>query len=187
MGKIIVSNYVTLDGFFAGPQGETDWFVWDDETASYAKELMASIDTILFGRLTYELMAGYWPTASPPAEDPVIIDYMNTTAKIVFSRSLAKADWKNTQVVKEIDKDDILKMKQECGRNMVIYGSGSIVSALTRTGLIDEYLLFVNPVVLGSGKPLFSGMQSKFDLKLLGTRTFQCGVVVLRYQPVTRD
>jgi len=112
---------------------------------------------------------------------------MNTTAKIVFSRSLAKADWKNTQVVKEIDKDDILKMKQECGRNMVIYGSGSIVSALTRTGLIDEYLLFVNPVVLGSGKPLFSGMQSKFDLKLLGTRTFQCGVVVLRYQPVTRD
>ncbi len=174
-------------GFFAGPQGEIEWFVWDDETANYTKELIASIDTILFGRVTYELMAGYWPTASPPAEDQAIIDSMNTTAKIVFSRSLAKADWKNTEVVKEIDKDEILKMKQESRRNMVIYGSGSIVSALTRTDLINEYLLFVNPVVLGNGKPLFSGMQNKLDLKLLGTRTFPCGVVLLRYQRVTRD
>ena len=86
---------------------------------------------------------------------------MNNSAKIVFSRSLAKPDWKNANVVKEIDQNEILKIKQESGRNMVIYGSGSIVSTLTRTGLIDEYLLFVNPVVLGSGKPMFSGIQNK--------------------------
>jgi len=186
MRKIIVSNYVTLDGFFAGPKGEIDWFVWDDETASYSRELMASIDTILFGRVTYELMAGYWPTTSQPAEDPVIINFMNNSPKIVFSRSLAKPDWNNTHVVREIGKDEILKMKQGPGRDMVIYGSGSIVSTLTRMGLIDEYLLFVNPVVLGSGKPMFIGLQNKVDLKLLGTRTFQCGVVLLRYQFATR-
>jgi len=187
MRKIIVSNYVTLDGFFAGPKGEIDWFVWDDETVSSSKELMASIDTILFGRVTYELMAGYWPTASPPAEDPGIINFMNNSPKIVFSRSLAKPDWNNTHVVKEINQDEVRKMKQGSGRDMVIYGSGSIVSTLTRWGLIDEYLLFVNPVVLGSGKPMFIGMQNKVDLKLLGTRAFQCGVVLLRYQLVARD
>jgi len=186
MRKIIVSNYITLDGFFAGPKGEIDWFVWDDETASYSREMMASIDTILFGRATYELMAGYWPTASPPAEDPVIINFMNNSPKIVFTRSLAKPDWNNTRVVREFGKDEILKMKQGPGRDMVIYGSGSIVSTLTRMGLIDEYLLFVNPVVLGSGKPMFIGLQNKVDLKLLGTRTFQCGVVLLRYQLATR-
>lgn len=190
MRKIIVSNYVTLDGFFAGPNGEWDWFVWDDETAQYSKELLNSIGTILFGRVTYELMANYWPTASPPAEDPVIIDYMNNLPKIVFSRTLAKADWKNTKVVKEINKEEILKMKQSRhgrDKDMVIYGSGSIVSTLSQLGLIDEYRVFVNPVVLGSGKPLFIGVKNKLDLKLLGTRTFQCGVVLFRYQPVARD
>ncbi len=96
MRKIIVSNYVTLDGFFAGPGGEIDWFVWDDQTAQYSKDLLGSIDAILFGRVTYELMAGYWPAATAAAEDPIITDAMNNTPKIVFSRTLAKADWNNT-------------------------------------------------------------------------------------------
>ena len=90
MRKIIVSNYVSLDGFFAGPNGEIDWFIWDEETAEYIKRLMSSLDAILFGRVTYELMAGYWPAASPPAEDPIIIDFMNNTPKIVFSRTLGE-------------------------------------------------------------------------------------------------
>jgi dihydrofolate reductase len=96
MRKIIVSNYVSLDGFFAGPNGEYDWFVWDEETAEYVKEMLASIDTLLFGRVTYELMASYWPTASPPTEDPVIIDAMNNLPKIVFSRTLEKVEWNNS-------------------------------------------------------------------------------------------
>jgi dihydrofolate reductase len=182
MRKIIVSNYVTLDGFFAGPNGEFDWFVWDDETAEYAKGLLKSIDTILFGRVTYELMAGYWPTASPPAEDPIIIDAMNNLPKIVFSKTLDKVAWKNSRLVKGDIAEEISKLKQQPGKDMVIYGSGSIITTLTQLGLIDEYRIFVNPVMLGSGKPLFKGLHDRLKLKLLTTKTFNCGVVLLHYQ-----
>ena len=183
MRKIIVSNYITLDGFFAGPNGEFDWFVWDEETAEYSKSLLKSIDTILFGRVTYELMAGYWPTASPPTEDPVIIDAMNNLPKIVFSKTLDKVEWKNSRLVKENIAGEVATLKQQPGKDMVIYGSGGIVTTLTQLGLIDEYRIFVNPVVLGSGKPLFKGFKDRLNLKLLTTKTFNCGVVLLHYQP----
>ena len=182
MRKIIVSNYVTLDGFFAGPNGEFDWFVWDDETAQYSKELLTSMDTILFGRVTYELMAGYWPTASPPAEDQVIIDAMNNLPKIVFSKTLDKVSWKNSKLIRGEIAEEISKLKQQSGKDMVIYGSGSIVSTLTNLGLIDEYRIFINPVVLGSGKPLFKGIKDRLNLKLFKTKTFHSGVVLLHYQ-----
>jgi len=181
MRRIIVSNYLTIDGFFAGPNGEIDWFVWDEETAEYSKELLGSIDTILFGRVTYELMASYWPVATPPTEDPVIIEAMNHLPKIVFSRTLEKVEWNNARLVKENIAEEVSKMKRQPGKDMVIYGSGSIVSTLTQLGLIDEYRLFVNPIVLGSGKPLFKGLKERLKLKLLSTKTFQCGVVLLHY------
>jgi dihydrofolate reductase len=175
MRNIIVSNYV----FFAGPNGEIDWFVWDEETAEYSKELAASIDAILFGRVTYELMAGFWPTTK--TEDPVITEYMNNSPKIVFSRTLHRADWNNTKLVKEISQQETLRMKEQPGKDMVIYGSGSLVSILTQWGLIDDYRIFVNPVVLGSGKPLFKGLTHRLKLRLLSTKTFHCGVVLLQY------
>ena len=125
MREIIVSNYVSLDGFFAGPNGEIDWFMWDEETAEYSKGLAASIDTILFGRVTYELMASYWPTVT--TEDPVITEYMNRSPKIVFSRTLKKTDWKNTKLIMELNKEEILDLKKQPGKDMVIYGSGSLV------------------------------------------------------------
>lgn len=182
MRKIIVSNYVSLDGFIAGPEGEIDWFVWDEEMAKYSRDLLYSIDTLLFGRVTHELMAGYWPTASPPSEDQVIIDAMNNLPKIVFSRTLARADWTNTTLVKEINKEEILKMKQQPGMDMVIFGSGSIVSAFSQLALIDEYRMIVNPVVLGRGKPLFKDIRERINLKLLKTKTFSSnGNVVLYY------
>ncbi|MBI5585183.1 MAG: dihydrofolate reductase family protein [Deltaproteobacteria bacterium] len=179
MRKIIVSNYVSLDGFFAGPNGEIDWFVWDEETEGYAIKLAASIDTILFGRVTYELMAGYWPTVA--TENPVITDYMNNTPKIVFSRSLNKADWRNTRILKEIDPQEIRNLKGQAGKDLVIYGSGRLVATLAQAGLIDDYRIFVNPVVLGNGKHLFAGLQERLKLKLLSTKTFRCGVVLLHY------
>lgn len=179
MRKIIVSNFVTLDGFFAGPNGELDWFVWDDQMAQYSKDLLGSIDTMLFGRVTYDLMRGYWPTAT--TEDPIITDAMNNSPKIVFSKTIAEADWKNTRLFKEINKDQILKMKQQPGKDMVIYGSGSIVSAFARLGLIDDYRIFVNPVILGSGKPMFRDITNRINLKLLETRMFDSGVALLRY------
>lgn len=181
MRKIIVSNYVTVDGFFAGPGGEIDWFVWDDETAQYGKGLIGTIDTILFGRVTYELMAGYWPTAT--TDDPFITERMNNLAKIVFSRTLEKADWNNTKLVREIDGEEIRKMKEQPGKDMAIYGSGTIVQSLTNLGLIDEYHLFVNPIVLSSGKPMFRNVKEKVPLKLVNSRVFKNGVVVLVYQP----
>jgi dihydrofolate reductase len=186
MRKIIVSNYITLDGFMAGPNGEIDWFVWDEETAQYSKDLAGSIGTVLFGRVTYELMARYWPTPAAAAEDPVIADYMNNVPKIVFSKTLDKTDWKNTRLIKGVDKEEILKMKQRPGKDMVIYGSGSIVQRLANLGLIDDYRIFVNPVVLGNGKPLFKDHKERLYLKLLNTKTFGCGVVLLHYQPAEK-
>lgn len=181
-----MSNYVTLDGFFAGPKGEIDWFVWNEEMVAYSRGVLASIDTMIFGRVTYELMAGYWPTASPPAEDQVIIDAMNNTRKVVFSRTLEKVGWRNSILVTGDMAQEVSKLKQQSGRDMVIYGSGSVVSALARAGLIDEYQFLVNPVVLGAGKPLFSGLRDLVKLELLEARTFQCGVALLRYQPAAR-
>ncbi len=183
MRKIIVSNYVTLDGFMAGPNGEIDWSLWNEETAQYAKELQKSIDTILFGRVTYELMASFWPTPAADSEDPVITGYMNDTAKIVFSKTLEKTDWKNTKVIREINSGEILKMKQQPGKNLVIYGSGSLVSNLTQLGLIDDYRIFVNPVILGQGKLLFQDLKDRHKLKLIDTKIFKNGVVLLHYEP----
>ncbi len=173
---------MSLDGFFAGHNGEIDWVVWDDETADYSKALLKSVGMIVFGRVTYELMAQYWPTARPPAEDPVIIDAMNSLPKIVFSKTLDKVEWNNSRLVRGDLLEEITKLKQQSGKDMVIYGSGTIVSALTQSGLIDEYLLFVNPIVLGSGKPLFAGLKERVPLKLLTNKSFKCGVVLLHYQ-----
>lgn len=183
MRRVIVSNFVSLDGFFAGPSGEIDWFVWEDEMADYMKRLMTSLDTILFGRVTYDLMASYWPTAGPPAEDPVITDFMNRTRKIVFSRTLESVEWNNTRLVKDDVTHEVAKMKEEPGMDMVIFGSGSIVSAFAQAGVIDEYRIFVNPVVLGEGRTMFKGLKERINLKLSSTKTFRCGVVLLHYEP----
>jgi len=186
MRKIIVSNNVSLDGFFAGPKGEFDWFVWDEETAEYIKELLRSIDTLLFGRVTYELMADYWPTASPSTEDPMIINAMNNLPKIVFSRTLEKVEWNNSRLVKENIVEEAARLKQQPGKDMVIFGSGSIVSAFAQSGLIDDYRIFINPVVLGRGKLMFKGLHERLKLKLLNSKKFQCGVVLLQYMPETK-
>ncbi len=187
MRKIIASEMVTLDGYFAGPNGEIDWFFWNDEMAKSAIDLISSVDTLLFGRVTYELMASYWPSASPPTEDPIIIDRMNNLPKIVFSKTLEKVEWKNTRLIKEIVADEVLGMKRQTGKNMVVYGSGSIVSAFMNLGLIDEYHLFVNPIVLGRGKPLFKDLKDMHKLKLVRIKAFNNGVVLLHYQSDTRE
>ena len=187
MRKVIASEMVTLDGLFAGPNGEIDWFSWNEEMARYAIDLISSVDTLLFGRVTYELMAGYWPSASSPTEDPIIIDRMNNLPKIVFSKTLEKIEWKNTKLNKEIVANDVLGLKRQPGKNMVIYGSGSIVSAFMNLGLIDEYHLLVNPVVLGRGKPLFKDLQDIHKLKLIRTKTFSNDVVLLHYQSNAKE
>ncbi|MEW6144244.1 MAG: dihydrofolate reductase family protein [Thermodesulfobacteriota bacterium] len=187
MRKVIVSNLISLDGFIAGPNGEIDWFGWDEELESYCRDQLGSMDTILFGRVTYELMAGYWPAASATENDQAIIDAMNNLPKVVFSRTLDRVEWKNSRLVKDDIEGEVARMKREPGKDMVIFGSGSIVSSLAPAGLIDEYRIFVNPVVLGRGKSMFRGIDNRLGLKHLCTRTFGSGLVLICYEPAERS
>ena len=178
MRKVIVSNLMSLDGFFEGPNHELDWFVVDEEFFAYARDMLRGVDTILFGRKTYQHMADYWPSA--PAEE--IADQMNNLPKIVFSRTLESAEWQNSTLVKSDAIAEISKSKQLPGKDMVILGSASLASFLLQRGLIDEYRVILNPVLLGSGRPLFQDVKQRLRLKLSRTKLFGSGVVVLYYQ-----
>ncbi len=138
---------------------------------------------VLFGRITYELMASYWPTPTAMKSDPIVAEGMNRMPKVVFSRTLDKVLWSNTKLVKGDLTTAIRKMKQEPGEGMAILGSGSIVSQLAPEGLIDEYQVVVNPVILGKGRTMFDGVKEKLNLKLTKTRTFGNGKVFLCYEP----
>lgn len=185
MRRVIVSMMVTLDGFIAGPNGEIDWHNVDDEFNEYAIDLLNSVDTLLFGRVTYQGMASYWPTPMATTDDPIVAAKMNSLPKVVFSHTLETVEWQPTRLAKGNLADEIATMKQQPGGDMVIFGSGSIVSALAQLGLIDEYRLFVNPVVIGDGQSLFSGITERLNLKLVSTRPFRSGNVLLQYQPRT--
>lgn len=183
MRKIIFQMMVSLDGYFEGPNHELDWHLVDGEFNDYAADLLDSVDTLLFGRVTYQLMAGYWPTPAAMTDDPVIAAKMNGLSKIVFSRTLTKADWNNTRLVRENAVEEISKLKRQPGRDMAIFGSSDLAVSLMPAGLIDEYRIFVNPVVLGSGKPLLKGLNARLDLKLARTKVFESGLVLLCYMP----
>lgn len=178
MRKVIVSNLMSLDGFFEGPNKELDWFIIDEEFFEYARTLLRPVDTILFGRRTYEHMAGYWPHA--PSDE--IADKMNSLPKIVFSATLKEAEWKNSRIVCGNAAEELAKLKQMSGGDMVLLGSAAFASSLLQAGLIDEYRVILIPIVLGSGNPLFQNIKARLKLKLLRTQTFSSGVVVLSYQ-----
>jgi dihydrofolate reductase len=184
MRKIIVSNYITIDGFFAGPNGELDWFVWDDEMAKFSIDQLKTVGTILLGRVTYQFFADYWPTSAAFKENPIIAPMMNDLPKIVFTKTLDRTEWNNSKIVKGNVAEEISKLKQQPGKDMVIFGSGTIVSSFAKLGLIDLYRLIVNPVILGSGKPLFKGLDDKLKMKLLNAKALGSGNVILEYQPM---
>ena len=184
MRKIIVSNLVSLDGYFEGPNAELDWFTVDEEFNGYAEELLNSVDTILFGRKTYEMMASYWPTDEAKSDDPIIAGKMNSLPKIVFSTTLDNVEWENSSLIKNNVNAEILKLKARPGKDIVIFGSGSIVSALTQSDLIDEYRILINPVILGGGKSHFSGNPDRKTLKLTDVKRFNSGLIALYYQPI---
>jgi dihydrofolate reductase len=184
MRKIIVQEMITVDGFFAGPKGEIDWHHVDAEFNEHSVEFLNTIDTLMFGRITYDLMASYWPTPEGLKDDPIIAEKMNSLSKIVFSKTLAKATWNNSKMFSEINAEEIKKMKEVSGKDIAIFGSGIIVTALTELGLIDEYRFIVNPVILGKGKTLFANLEKKPGLKLLKTHEFKSGNVSLSYKPL---
>ena len=186
MRKVIVTMWVTLDGFIAGPNEEMDWVMVDDKMGKYEDDLVSAADTLILGRVTYQSFAGAWPyvpeSSSASEGEKEYARKLNAMRKIVFSRTLEKAEWNNSSLEKEVLPEEIAKMKQEPGKDMVIYGSASIVQAFTNAGLIDEYQILVHPVVLGSGKPLFTNIKDRVHLKLVKSETFPSGVVLLQYQ-----
>jgi dihydrofolate reductase len=181
MKKLIVFNLITLDGFFAGPKGEINWHNVDGEFDEFSVKQLNGIDLIVFGRVTYEMMADFWPTREAIKQDPVVAGKMNSLSKIVFSKSLNTVTWNNTRLVKGNFEKEIKRLKGQSGRDIAIFGSGTVVSALAGTGLIDEYRLLVNPIVLGQGKPLFKDLKHSIKLKLLSSRMFNNGNVLLTY------
>jgi dihydrofolate reductase len=187
MRELVAFINVTLDGYFAGPNGDLSWAHegnQDAEWNAFVADNAKSGGQLLLGRVTYELMASYWPTPQALEHDPVVAEGMNNLPKVVFSRTLDKASWKNTKLVKGDMAAEVRKLKQEPGEGMAILGSGSVVSQLAQAGLIDEYQLMVNPVALGEGKTLFAGIKEKLTLKPTRTRTFGNGNVLLCYEPM---
>jgi dihydrofolate reductase len=183
MRKVILFNMTTLDCFFADANGAIDWHVVDEEFHEFAIQQLDSADTILFGRATYQLMASYWPTEAAVKRDPLIAAKMNQMPKIVFSGTLARAKWANSRMVKEKAAEEVARLKQQPGENILILGSANLAATLTQNGLIDEYRLMVCPIVLGSGRPLFQGVEGRLPMKLLNARAFRSGNVLLAYQP----
>jgi dihydrofolate reductase len=185
MRKLIASPFVTLDGFMSGSHGELEWNepYFDDEMGSYINEQFAALDTLLFGRATYQWFANYWPNQGVN-DDPAFAEKMNAVPKIVFSKTLEQAEWNNSRIVKENISEEIARLKQQPGKNLVIDGSPTLIHSFTKLGLIDEYRLRLHPVVLGSGVPLFKNLSETKNLKLVESRVFRSGVVILHYQPV---
>jgi len=185
MRKLIVFNQVSLDGYIADARGDMSWAHKDDpEWNAFAAENAGGDGVLLFGRVTYDLMAAYWPTPVALKNAPAVAEGMNRMQKVVFSRKMKQASWQNTTLVKGDIAAAVRRMKSEQGPGMVILGSGSIVSQLTQAGLIDEYQMVVNPVVLGKGKTMFEDIKAKVALRLTRTRAFGNGTVVLYYEPM---
>lgn len=190
MRKIISLIHLSLDGLTAGPNDELDWISYDSELEQYAHSMHALTDTVIWGRRTYQGMAGYWLTVpGNPDSTPAELEHarwLDNATKIVVSRTLDRIEWndaKNTVLIKDDIATEINKIKQQPGKDIWFLGSTMLAQTFMQLDLIDEYRININPVVLGSGKPLFSGVTRNFPLKLLEARTLKSGVVTLRYEP----
>ena len=184
MRKLIAAINMTLDGFCDHTAG-----IADDELHQHYNELLISSGTLLYGRITYQLMESYWPTVvkNPTGNKPmddfaVLIDDL---PKIVYSRTLKKVVWKNSTLKKDIIKEEVLELKQQAGKDILV-GSRSLIVDLLNLNLIDEFQLSVQPIIAGSGLPLFKNITDRIDLKLLKTKTFGCGAVMLYYEPAEK-
>jgi dihydrofolate reductase len=199
--RIVTFHWVTADGYFAGADGNLDWVVPDEEQAKAAAERISGFDTVLFGRRTYEQFEGFWRhavvDASGTVPDPhhpgrrspehgAMAIALNRMTKLVFSRSLKDVTWQNARLLRQLDPGEIQTMKAQPGKDLIVFGSGSIVSQLTRHGLIDEYQFAVCPVLLGSGRPLIQEVSKRRRLELLEARRLPSGDVILRYAGSTR-
>jgi dihydrofolate reductase len=184
MRRLVVFNHISLDGYFVDAQGNMSWaHAGDAEWNAFVEENATGGGELVFGRITYELMASYWPTPVARENDPAVAERMNALPKVVFSKTLDHASWRNTRLVRGDIAAEMRRLKEEPGPDMVIFGSGTIVSQLAQAGLIDEYQIVLNPIVLGAGRTMFDGIAEKLVVKLTKTRIFGNGNVLLCYEP----
>ena len=184
MRKLVWMMSVSLDGYFEGPDHELDWHMVDDELHRHFNAELATMGAFLDGRVTYELMAGFWPTADadPSSGEPVaeFARIWRDMPKLVYSRTLEQAGW-NTTIVREVVPEDVQRLKAEPGGDLVL-GGAQLAATFLRLDLIDEYRVYVHPVVIGRGRPMFPASHERLDLRLAEARSFGNGVVLLRYE-----
>jgi dihydrofolate reductase len=187
MRKLKLQVQMTVDGYIAGPKGEMDWMVWnwDEELNQYVNDLTQPVDCIILGRKLAEGFIPYWASVAENTEDPQFTagKKFTDTNKVVFTKTLDKSEWANTVLAKGDLIDEITTLKKQDGKDIIAYGGASFVSALIKHGLIDELHLFVNPTAIGNGMTIFKELNSRQDLKLVKSASFNCGIVALCYQP----
>lgn len=181
--RLFIFNMISIDGYFQGPGCDISWHNVDAEYNDHAIEMLESVDRLLFGRITWELMASYWPTESAIKNDPVVAALMNKLPKYVCSRTLQKVEWQNSLLVREPCLDTIRSWKAEEGRDIAVLGSSRLCLGLLDAGLVDELRLMVAPVLLGKGNSIFEGLSRKLNLTLMSQQNFASGNVLLRYKP----
>ncbi len=182
MRNLFSFNMVSLDGFFEDANHGLSWHNVNPEFNEFAIKQLDNLDTLLFGRITYEVMASYWPTPVAIKNDPIVAGRMNEIRKFVFSRTLRSANWSNTLLVMDNVEEEVLRLKKEPGKEIAIFGSSNLTVSLIRLGLVDEFRVMVSPVVLGDGRTLFHGLEGNQKLELLESRNFRSGNVLLRYK-----
>jgi len=185
MRQLVVFNQISLDGYIMDAHGDMSWAKEgnDDEFNAFTSENAQHAGVLLFGRVTYEMMAGFWTTPQAFASLPIVAERMNNLPKVVFSRTMEKAEWNNTRVVGGDIVAAIRSMKAEPGPGMAIMGSGTIVSEIASSGVIDEYQVVVNPLVLGAGRTMFEHVKNRIHLDLASFKKFQNGKIYLSYKP----
>lgn len=183
MNKLTSFTFITLNGFFKGLNEDTSWHPHGGEAAQFANNASGSDNILLFGRKTYEMMAGFWPSPMAAELFPVVAANMNKAQKIVWSNSLTKTDWQNTTIMNGDVVEQLKQLKQTGTKDITILGSGSLLSQLSDAGLIDEYTIMLDPIALGKGSTIFEGVQHPLELKLVSSRVFEKdGIVLLNYQ-----
>ena len=188
MRKLVLFMHVSLDGFASDSNNGLDWISYDSELQQYADGIVSTVGSPVYGRVTYELMAGYWPTVlnNPNASEQSKkhAQWVDNVTKIVFSRTMKNADWNNTIVINDNIEEEIKKLKQQPGKDLVIFGSPGLSHSFMELDLIDEYQLTLNPVLLGAGKPIYENIKNKTNLKLVKATPLKSGVIGLHYTKI---
>lgn len=183
MAKITVFNFITLNGFFKGINHDISWHRHGAEESKYSQEMLAENNLLLFGRTTFEMMAGFWPTPMAIEQDPIVAKGMNDAEKIVFSKTLKETDWSNSTIVNDNLITYTKQLKENSPKNIALLGSGSVLTQFAEHNLIDEYQIMIDPIAIGAGTPILNGVKQPLPLELIATKIFKSSTVLLYYKP----